>query len=93
MIQKKQIDDCISVARKFGATRVIIFGSAAEEPSKARDIDLLTAGVEGMDFFTMGAEMEERSGAQVDVFPYSQSNPFAVHAEKYGRIVYDKATA
>ena len=35
-----KIDRIVYLAKRYGATRLILFGSAARRPSEARDIDL-----------------------------------------------------
>ncbi|MHB1646742.1 MAG: hypothetical protein ACYCSW_09615 [bacterium] len=39
-VTQKQIERIIALAKVYGATRLILFGSAVETPEKARDIDL-----------------------------------------------------
>ena len=39
-----KMDRIVSLAKRYGATRLILFGSAATAPSKARDIDLASDG-------------------------------------------------
>ncbi len=50
-IQKETIDRAIEIARGFGATRLIIFGSAATAPETAKDIDFACGGVDGWGLF------------------------------------------
>ena len=35
----------VEVLRRFGARRVLLFGSAAENPDQARDVDLAVEGI------------------------------------------------
>ncbi len=41
------IDRIKTLAKAYGATRFILFGSAAAAPEKARDIDLACDGISG----------------------------------------------
>ncbi len=50
-IQKEQLDRAIALAKAYGATRLILFGSAATAPEQARDIDLACDGVTGWKFY------------------------------------------
>jgi predicted nucleotidyltransferase len=47
-IQRAQIERAIAIAKMYGATRLILFGSALEAPDQARDLDLACDGVQGM---------------------------------------------
>jgi predicted nucleotidyltransferase len=40
VVLNKQLERVIELAKEYGATRLILFGSAAENLSTARDIDL-----------------------------------------------------
>jgi predicted nucleotidyltransferase len=51
-IQRAQIERAIAIAKMYGATRLILFGSALEAPDQARDLDLACDGVQGMWNFT-----------------------------------------
>ena len=44
-IHQEQLDRAIEIAENFGATRLILFGSAARNPEQAKDIDLACDGV------------------------------------------------
>ena len=58
-IQQEQLDRAIEIAETFGATRLILFGSAARNPEQAKDIDLACDGVAGWKLFELGARLEE----------------------------------
>jgi len=44
-INKRQIDKIVSMAKGYGATRLILFGSAAAKTSEARDWDRKQEGL------------------------------------------------
>jgi len=46
-IQQAQIERAIALAKAYGATRLILFGSALEAPAQAKDLDLACDGVPG----------------------------------------------
>lgn len=46
-VTHSQIDRIIDVAKIYGATRLILFGSAVDMPENARDIDIACDGVDG----------------------------------------------
>jgi len=88
-ISKTQIDRCVSLAREYGAKKVILFGSALENPEKANDIDLACDGIEGWQLFEFGAQLEELLLVPVDLVPLSPVTRFTRYVEKKGRVIYE----
>lgn len=66
-INPADIEKIVSLARSYGATRVILFGSAAEKPDEARDLDLAFDGVPGWKLFELGARLEEELKVPLDI--------------------------
>jgi len=77
------------IAREFGATRLILFGSAAESPETARDLDLACDGVEGWDLFRLGARLEEELGLPVDLVPLREGDRFCDYITQRGQVIYE----
>jgi predicted nucleotidyltransferase len=64
--------------KKYGATRVVLFGSLARRSlfAPASDIDLYTEGVPGSRFFEAEAEIEEiAKGFRVDLVEKKECTP------------------
>ncbi|MEW6238184.1 MAG: DNA polymerase III subunit beta, partial [Candidatus Omnitrophota bacterium] len=74
------IDRMIELAKFYGATRLILFGSALNNPEKARDIDL-ACDIPGWDFFAYGAKLEDEFLIPIDLVPLTPPNPFTEHIE------------
>jgi predicted nucleotidyltransferase len=91
MITKEQIAKCVDVARQYGAKRLILFGSAASDPSNARDIDFLCEGLRGIRLLQMAAEMENETGAQVDTVSGDDPTPFVKYNRERGTVLYEAA--
>jgi predicted nucleotidyltransferase len=85
-IQQKQIEKIMKVAREFGVTRLIIFGSATESDD-ARDIDLACDGIKGWNFFKFAAKVEEELGVQTDVISLKPATNFTRYIESKGEIL------
>ncbi|NIL98989.1 MAG: DNA polymerase III subunit beta [Planctomycetales bacterium] len=83
------IERCATIAREFGATRLILFGSAAESPETARDLDLACEGITGWDLFRLGARLEQELTAPVDLIPLRPDDRFSRYVESKGRVIYD----
>ena len=91
-ITQEHLDRAVALAKQRGATRVVLFGSAAEKPEEARDLDLAIAGVPGWTFFKLAAEMERELRVPLDVIPLDgadgQQNAFAKRVDARGRVLY-----
>ncbi len=84
-INQIQIQKAIAVARDFGATRLILFGSALEGPDQARDLDLACDGVPGWKLFELGARLEEELRTVVDLVPLTPPTRFTRLIETQGK--------
>ncbi len=89
-LKPEHLDQAVSIARRYGADRVLLFGSALESPETARDIDLAVGGVDGWEFFGMAAEMEEALPLPIDVIPLFPENAFTRHIRARGRWLYER---
>lgn len=80
-----EINRIVTVAKSYGATRLILFGSALESPSTARDLDLACDGVPGWKLFELGALLEEELHRPLDLVPLSPPTRFTRLIEARGR--------
>lgn len=92
-LSPEDLDRCVEVLRRFGARRVILFGSALESLAEARDLDLAVEGLEGRLFFKAGTEAEKALPVSLDLIPLDPPTPFSRYVEKRGRVLYDRAGA
>ncbi len=83
-VTEEHIETAKSIARRYGATRMVIFGSAVDDPDHARDLDLAIEGVQGWTIWTLAADIEHALDIPVDVVPLDPG-PFTDLVEKYGR--------
>ena len=88
-IDQTTVERCAEIARSFGATRLILFGSSLESPETARDLDLACEGVEGWDIFRLGAQLEESLGTRVDLIPLRADDRFSRYVTAKGRVIYE----
>jgi predicted nucleotidyltransferase len=89
-VTQEHLRQAVEIARGYGATRVVLFGSAAEDPERARDLDLAVAGVGGWAFFGLAARLERALGIAVDLVPLDPPSPLSRQAERWGRALYDQ---
>lgn len=90
MIKQEQVLACVQIAKDYGATKVVLFGSTVNDPDNAHDIDLLCLGVPDHDFVPMHAEMENRAMVPVDVVTEPPHTPFTEIALKNGTLLYER---
>jgi uncharacterized protein len=86
-ISQEKLNRIIEIAKSYGITRLILFGSAATNPAQARDIDLACDGVSGWDFYKLGAKLEEELGIPLDLVSLTPPNRFTKLIEKQGIVL------
>ena len=86
-IRQEQLDRAIALVKAYGATRLILFGSAATAPAQARDLDLACDGVTGWKFYELGARLEEELRMPLDLGPLSPPTPFTRLIERQGKVL------
>ena len=86
-IQQNQIERAIAPAKAYGATRLILFGSAATAPERARDLDLACDGVPGWKLYELGARLEEELRIPLDLVPLSPPSRFTHLIEQRGKVL------
>ena len=80
-----QIKKIVAVAKAYGATRLILFGSALKTPGKARDIDLACDGMPGWKLYEFAARLEEDIKTNLDIVPLTPSTKFTKLIEEKGK--------
>jgi predicted nucleotidyltransferase len=73
--------------RDFGATRVLLFGSAAHGQGihERSDIDLAVEGIAAHDFWAAGAAAERAAGFALDLVDLTYAQPsLAAHIQETG---------
>lgn len=77
----------VQVARSFGATRLLLFGSAAKHPAHARDLDLACAGVPGWKLFELSAALEEALRVPLDLVSLEPATSFTRLIQRHSRVL------
>jgi len=86
-ISQTQMQKIISMAKSYGAVRLILFGSNVDTPDQARDIDLACDGVPGWKLYELAARLEEELNSPLDIVPLSPPNRFTRLIEQRGRVL------
>lgn len=71
-------------ARKYGATRVLLFGSSLRQERQGRDIDIAVEGIAERDFFSFYGELLCTLSKPVDIVDLSQKSRFVELIEQEG---------
>lgn len=87
-ITQTHIDKAIELAKQFGATKLLIFGSAYSDPKNANDLDLAVEGIDNSKFFDYAGLLEYMLNISVDVVDLSDDISFINHIKKNGRYIY-----
>jgi predicted nucleotidyltransferase len=88
-VTEEHLRRAVAIARSYGASRLVLFGSANETPDTARDLDLAVAGMTGWDLFELAAELEEQLHLPLDLVPLDAEDAFVDHIQRQGRVLYD----
>jgi predicted nucleotidyltransferase len=83
-VTQEHIETAKAIAERYGATRMVVFGSAVDDPENARDLDLAIDGVEGWTIWELAGQIERSLDVPVDVIPLDPS-PFTELVEEYGQ--------
>lgn len=67
MITKEDKSKIIEIAKKYGISRVLLFGSSIEQNREATDIDIAIQGIEASHFFKFYSELMLNLSKPVDV--------------------------
>jgi len=76
MITDEDKDKIVEIARRFEASRVLLFGSSLNDDAPAHDIDLAVTGVPPARFFDFYGELLFSLSKAVDVVDLSVDSKF-----------------
>ena len=86
-IDQRHLDRAVEIAKNFGVSRLILFGSAADNPKQAKDLDLACDGVPGWKLFELGARLEEELQVSLELIPLSPPTRFTRIIERRGKVL------
>ena len=88
IITNEIIEKIKSSAKEYGIKKLILFGSALENPTDAHDIDL-ACDSEGMKIFALAGKLEEELNICIDIVPLTAQNPFSEIILRKGKVLYE----
>lgn len=86
-MKSNQIKRIIELAKSYGATRLILFGSSVNEASQPQDVDLACDGIEGWKLYEFGARLEEELRLPLDLIPLTPTTKFTRLIEAKGTVL------
>lgn len=86
-ITQKKIEKIVTLAKTYGAVRLILFGSALETPEEAKDIDIACDGVIGWKLYELAARLEEELHMPLDLVPLNPQTSFTRRIENKGKVI------
>jgi predicted nucleotidyltransferase len=87
-ITQNHYDRIIELAKQYGAKKLILFGSALEDPDIANDLDLAT-DIPGWKILRFATQIEDEFRILVDIVPLDNPNRFTKAIERKGKILYE----
>ena len=88
MIQEADRSAIVELADRYGAGRVLLFGSSADPSREARDIDLAVEGVAPADFFKFYGDLMVCLSKPVDLVDLSRDSKFTRLIRRDGIPIY-----
>lgn len=79
------------LAKKYSASRVVLFGSTVLAGSEAHDIDLGVSGISARDYFAFCGELMFAAAKPVDVVDLDKDSKFTRLVIKEGVSIYEHA--
>ncbi len=96
-VPQRDIEKAKEIARAYGATRMILFGSAQRDfgsaqrdPKAARDLDLAIGGVPGWTIWKLAGEVERAISVPLDVVPLEPASDFTRLVEERGEVLFER---
>ncbi len=75
-VEAARLDAAVRALRKMGATRVLLFGSFAESPETARDIDIAVEGIPLNRILDADVAVHDLLGVPVDLVSREETPEF-----------------
>ena len=87
-----ELKKIVEIGRKYGANRIIMFGSCLEDMATARDIDIAVSGVEPGRFFDFYADVSMSISDEADIIDLDDlDGHLRTRIETKGKVLYERA--
>ena len=80
----------VEALRRLGAKQILLFGSAAESPETARDIDLAVSGIPISKILDADVAVNDIFSFPTDLISREENPRFFEIIQKYGKMIYEQ---
>ena len=81
----------VEIGRKYGAHRIIMFGSCLEDMAAARDIDIAVSGIAPGRFFDFYADVSMNIADEADIIDLDDvDSHLRSRIETKGKVLYER---
>ncbi len=87
-VDLEKIPQAVQALVSMGASRVILFGSAAENPDSANDIDIAVEGIPLNRVLDADVKIGDILGQSYDLVSREENPRFFEVISRYGRLLY-----
>ena len=88
---EEEIELIITLSKEFGAEKVLLFGSCADSPEEARDIDVAVGGIPAERFFDLYGKILAAVKDEVDLLPFEDLDSyFTSRITETGKVIYER---
>ncbi len=85
----EDIEKAVTILKKFGAKKVYLFGSLAEDRNtEDSDIDLAVSGLPETVFLKVGGHIMLELKRNIDLIDIDEVNPFTSYLKEKGKLVH-----
>ena len=88
MISEDDRSKIVEIAKRFGVTKVLLFGSCADPHEEGRDIDLAVEGVRPSEFFDLYGKLMFSLSKPVDLVDLADETKFTDIVRREGVPIY-----
>jgi predicted nucleotidyltransferase len=88
MVNMERIQLAVEVLVGLGARKIILFGSAAEDPQTAHDIDLAVSGIPSEHMLDADVKIGDVLQQPFDLVSETDNKAFFEIITRYGKVLY-----
>ena len=88
-VTPESLSKSVSILRRHGARRIVLFGSSVTRPGEARDLDVACSGIGPREFLRAVGDLMDEVDVPVDLVDLTDETPFTRLIEERGQVVYE----
>ena len=89
---KKDLEKIVSISKKYGSDKVLLFGSCIDDVKHARDIDIAVKGINPGKFFEYYGKVSMVVDDEVDIIDLDDLKGYFFHkVVTEGKLLYERS--